>query len=179
MWVRDVDFVPRPRNRGHGDHKPHPLHVRKLAEIERCRVEAAEFVGSLTARDLDLFALGLYAGEGAKTDDRVSMANTNSLYLRVFVTWLRGHFGIDESRLRCRLYLHKGLDLSDATAYWSAVLDIPAVQFQKPYRAVADPSRRHAKHAKGCATVVYSCATTHRRVMARIEAVTSLLDLPG
>lgn len=39
-WVRDVDFVPKPRNRGHASQHPHPLHVRKLAEIERCRVEA-------------------------------------------------------------------------------------------------------------------------------------------
>ena len=40
VWVRDVEFVPKPRNRGHESHRPHPLHVRKLAEIERCRVEA-------------------------------------------------------------------------------------------------------------------------------------------
>ena len=41
VWVRDVDFVPKPRNRGHSGQQPHPLHVKKLAEIERCRVEAA------------------------------------------------------------------------------------------------------------------------------------------
>ena len=51
LWVRDVDFVPRPRNRGHRTVKPHPLHVAKLAEIERCRVEGLERIGTLSERE--------------------------------------------------------------------------------------------------------------------------------
>lgn len=179
VWVRDVEFVAKPRNRGHSGHQPHPLRVRKLEEIERCRAEADELFSSLTGRERDLFALGLYAGEGEKTDGRVSMANTNPVYLRVFVTWLREQFAVDTSRLRVRLYLHDGLDLEAANKFWSEVLDIPMTQFHAPYRASPDVTRRRAKHRRGCATVSYSCAFTHRRVMARIEAVTSLFDRPG
>ena len=50
VWVRDVEFVARPRNRGHSGHQPHPLHLRKLQEIERCRTEADELFETLTAR---------------------------------------------------------------------------------------------------------------------------------
>jgi len=179
VWVRDVDFVPKPRNRGHSSHQPHPLHVKKLAEIERCKAEADQLFARLTPRERDLFALGLYAGEGEKSDKRVSMANTNPVYLRVFVTWLREEFVVDEARLRVRLYLHDGLDVDESNEFWSVSLAIPLGQFQKPYRAEANETRRRAKHVRGCATVAYSCALTHRRVMARIEAVTSLFDLPG
>jgi hypothetical protein len=179
VWVRDVDFTPRPRNRGHARHQPHPLHQRKLADIEQCRIEAASEFCSMSDRDRNLFSLGLYAGEGAKSGNRVSMANTNAAYLRSFVTWLRTEFDVDETRLRARLYLHEGLDLGAATRFWSDALGIPVPQFHRPYRAPADASRRRAKHPFGCATVVYSCASTHRRVMARIEAVTSQFDLPG
>ena len=77
VWVRDVVFVPKPRNRGHAGQKPHPLRVRKLEEIERCRAEADVLFVRLTPRERDLFALGLYAGEGEKSGERVSMANTN------------------------------------------------------------------------------------------------------
>jgi hypothetical protein len=179
VWVRDVEFTPRPRNRGHSGHQPHPLHLKKLAEIEQCRAEAeAEYLG-MSADHLDAFALGLYAGEGAKTPGAVSMANTNPLLLRLFVDWLRRSFEIDEDRLRARLYLHDGLDLEAATAYWSAATSIPERQFQRAYRAVADPSRRHTKHERGCLTIVYHCSVTHRRVMARIAAITSRFDLPG
>ena len=107
------------------------------------------------------------------------MANTNPLYLRVFVTWLREQFDVDHSRLRVRLYLHDGLDLQAANEFWSEALAILTPQFHVPYRASPDPTRRRAKHPFGCATVSYSCAFTHRRVMARIEAVTSPFDLPG
>ena len=173
VWVRDVDFVPKPRNRGHSSHQPHPLHVKKLAEIERCKAEAEAVVGPLTDRDLRMFVLGLYAGEGSKTGRSVSMANTNPVLLRCFITWLRREFEIDESRLRVKLYLHEGLDLDVSTTHWSSLLDIPEEQFRQPYRAVSDPSRRRAKHVHGCATVLYSCTITHRRVMAMIEAITS------
>ena len=173
VWVRDVEFVARPRNRGHSGHQPHPLHLRKLQEIERCRTEADELFETLTPEGLRLFALGLYAGEGSKTQGTVSMANTNARFLRAFVTWLRSEFELDESRLRVKLYLHEGLDLAESTAYWSRVLEIPESQFRRPYRAIDDPSRRRAKHIFGCATVLYSCTITHRRVMAMIEAITS------
>jgi hypothetical protein len=179
VWVRDVEFAPKPRNRGHAGHQPHPLHVKKLAEIERCRAEAEAKYREMSDEQLDAFALGLYAGEGAKTPGAVSMANTNPLLLRLFVDWLRRKFDIQEDRLRARLYLHQGLDLDEATAYWSAVTSIPEAQFQRPYRAVADPSRRHTKHEHGCLTIVYHCSVTHRRVMASVAAITSRFDLPG
>jgi hypothetical protein len=153
--------------------------VRKLAEIERCRIEAEAKYRAMSDEQLDAFALGLYAGEGAKTPGAVSMANTNPLLLRLFVDWLRRNFDIEEDRLRARLYLHQGLDLDKATAYWSAATSIPAAQFQRPYRAVADPSRRHTKHELGCLTIVYHCSVTHRRVMASVAAITSRFDLPG
>jgi transcriptional regulator with XRE-family HTH domain len=178
-WVRDVAFTPKPRNRGHVDQQPHPLHLKKIAEIERCRIEAEAAFGILTERDRDLFVLGLYAGEGAKTGSHVSMANTNPSYLRTFVAWLREEIGVDEARLRARLYLHEGLDLDAATCFWSDALDIPISQFHRPYRAPANESRRRAKHRYGCATVIYSSVSVHRRVMARIEAVASHFDFPG
>jgi transcriptional regulator with XRE-family HTH domain len=178
-WVRDVEFVPKPRNRGHASHKPHPLTVKKQAEIERCRAEAAATIGELSERDLAMFCLGLYAGEGSKTRGTIGFANTNPIYLAMTVAWLRSQFQIDESRLRAKVYLHEGLDLEAAQAFWSMVLDIPVDQFSKPYRAAADPTRRTSKHANGCATLLYSCSLTHRRVMAMIEAVTSSFAIPG
>jgi len=179
VWVRAVEFVPKPRNRGHPSHQPHPLTIRKQAEIERCRAEAAVTIGQLSDRDLMMFSLGLYAGEGAKTRGTIGFANTNPIYIAVMVAWLRMQFDIEESRLRAKVYLHDGLDLDAAEAFWSRVLEIPLNQFSKPYRAVADPTRRTGKHANGCATVLYSCSLTHRRVMAMIEAITSSFAIPG
>jgi transcriptional regulator with XRE-family HTH domain len=178
-WVRDVQFVPKPRNRGHAEHRPHPLHVRKLAEIERCRVEAEALIGTLSERDLTMFCLALYAGEGSKTEGAVKFANTSPTLSRVFITWLRQVFDVDETRLRVTLYLHSDLDLDAANEFWSSALSVPIGQFPKPYRAQADSTMRNNRHIHGCATIGYSCRLTHRRVMAMIEAVTSPFALPG
>jgi len=180
LWVRDVDFVPRPRNRGHPRNAPHPMRVEKLAQLERCRVDASEWAQRVTGRERFAYGLALYAGEGFKTDGRgLGMANTSDAVLRFFVWWLRRFFEIDESRLRVRIYLHEGLDLVAATRYWVDALAIPERQFTKPYRAAQRGSFRHAKHVMGCPSVRYADSHLQRRVMAMIEAISSVADLPG
>ena len=66
-----------------------------------------------------------------------------------------------------------------AMAYWSARTGIPEAQFAKPYRAVPDPSIRHAKHVHGCVAVGYSCSATHRSVMGLVRALLSDGAIPG
>lgn len=175
LWVRDVEFAPRPRNRGHPAGPQHPMRLRKEAEIERCREEAAVWVGSLSDRDLSMFALGLYAGEGSKTDGSVIFANTNSDFVRAFMLWLRHQFPIDERRVRLRVYLHADLDLEAATDFWTGVTGVPSTQVRKPYRAMADETHRTNRHQYGCISIVYHDAFVHRSVMAMIAAITSRL----
>jgi hypothetical protein len=155
------------------------MRLRKEAEIERCRLEAVDFIGTVSERDRLMYALALYAGEGGKRDDKILFANNDPDLVRVFLGWLRRQFEIDESRLRMRLYLHADLDLEAALRFWSDATQIPGSQFQKPYRAVADNSIRSNRHVNGCAGVVYSSKLVHRRVMAMIAAVTSSLVNPG
>jgi hypothetical protein len=71
----------------------------------------------LSVRELLLFGVALYLGEGFKGDGHVGLANTDPDLLRVFVTWLRHVFSIDETRLRVRLYLDAGLDLEAAKRF--------------------------------------------------------------
>jgi hypothetical protein len=179
LWVRDVEFVPRPHNRGHPTMKPHPLHVARLAEIERCRREGSEQIGQLSEREFLVLGLALYAGEGSKTRNDISFANGDPRMILTFVTWLRRCFDVDESRLRVKLYLHEGLDLEGAIRSWSDLTGIPRTQFTKPYRARADPTIRHTKHLMGCPGIAYRSASMHRRVMGLIEAVLSPTALPG
>jgi transcriptional regulator with XRE-family HTH domain len=50
VWVRDVEFTAKPRNRGHRSQTPHSMHLAKLAEIERCDVDGVESVATLSER---------------------------------------------------------------------------------------------------------------------------------
>ena len=178
LWVRDVAFTPSKRRTG-ARRRPHLAHDRKLREIEECDAEGCRRIGTL-AEDAFLAAgVALYAGEGAKGEGAVKFANTNSGIMRFFCTWLRRSFAIDETRLRVHLYLHQGLDLERANAFWAEVTGIPVAQFTKPYRAVPDAGIRHTKHQFGCATVVYGCTRTHREIMGLIRALLSSEAIPG
>ncbi|HWM21534.1 MAG TPA: hypothetical protein VNO51_17705 [Ilumatobacteraceae bacterium] len=178
LWVRDVEFVPNPRRRTRPP-RVSSLHFRKIEEIERADAAAIECVGRMNDRELYLVGVALYLGEGFKRDGQVGMANTDPSVLRLFLTWLRRCFSIDESRLRVRLYLHEGLDLDAAELFWSDLLEIPRSQFRAPYRAVADPTRRRSKHVYGCPAVTYCHSTTHRSVMGLVRALSSTVALPG
>jgi hypothetical protein len=119
LWVRDVAFEPLPRVTRGRRRTPNALQRRKQAEIDRLLEEGRARIGALSERELLVAGVALYAGEGAKRDDAVRFANTDPRMINFFCSWLRHFFKVDESRLRVRLYLHEGLDLAEANAYWS------------------------------------------------------------
>ncbi len=119
LWTRDVDFVPRrgraaPRRRG-----PNRLQRAKQEEIERLVRDGQARIASLSEREHLVAGIALYAGEGSKRDGTVSFANSDPRMIAFFCAWLRRFFDIDEPRLRVKLYLHEGLDLEEAIAFWS------------------------------------------------------------
>jgi transcriptional regulator with XRE-family HTH domain len=172
VWVRDVVFDPKPRQRPQF-RNPSSLHLKKLAEIEAADEWGRQRIGCLTDDAFLAAGVALYAGEGAKTDHSVKFANTDPAMIAFFCRWLRTFFDIDESRLRVSVYLHDGLDLDAAEAHWSTVTGVPRGQFRAPYRARADASIRTTKHVFGCCYVVYSCSRTHRRIMGLVRALLS------
>jgi hypothetical protein len=179
LWVRDVEFSPLPRPPRGRRRDPNALQRRKRAEIDRLVEEGRARIGRLSEREFLVAGVALYAGEGSKGDGRVRFVNSDPRMVVFFCAWLRHFYEIDESRLRLALYLHQGLDLSAAMAYWSACTDIPESQFTKPYRAVPDPSIRHAKHVHGCVAVGYSCSATHRSIMGLVSALLGDAVTPG
>jgi hypothetical protein len=179
LWVRDVEFqalVGSPRGRRRD---PNALQRRRQAEIDRLLEEGRVRIGRLSEREFLVAGVALYAGEGAKRDGSVLFANSDPRMVAFFCSWLRHFFQIDESRLRVRLYLHQGLDLAAAVAFWSELTGIPPSQFHKPYRATPDPTIRHAKHVHGCVGVRYSCSVTHRSIMGLVAALLGDAVTPG
>ncbi|HEV3013264.1 MAG TPA: hypothetical protein VG499_08325 [Actinomycetota bacterium] len=179
LWVRDVEFSPLPRPPRGRRRDPNALQRRKRAEIDRLVEEGRAQIGRLSEREFLVAGVALYAGEGAKRDGAVKFANSDPRMIAFYCAWLRRFFEIDEARLRVRLYLHEGLDLDASVAFWSELTGIPPSQFQKPYRAVPDPSIRRAKHVHGCVSIDYSCSATHRSIMGLVRALLGGAVIPG
>jgi transcriptional regulator with XRE-family HTH domain len=172
LWVRDVEFEPKPRQRP-VFRNPSTLHLKKLAEIEAMNEWGRARIGRLSDDAFLAAGAALYAGEGAKAEGNVKFANTDPAMVAFFCRWLRTFFEIDEGRLRVQVYLHEGLDLDAAESFWSTVTDVPRTQFRKPYRAAADASIRRAKHVNGCCYVSYGCSRSHRKIMGLVRALLS------
>ena len=109
----------------------------------------------------------------------MAFTNSDPRMIALFCKWLRQFFAPPEERLRARLYLHEGLDVIAATTYWSQVTGIPELQFHRPYRAVADPSIRRAKHPMGCLSVVLSSSAAHRMIMGLVDALLPSMSHSG
>jgi hypothetical protein len=179
LWARDVPFQPsllrtKARRRG-----PNVLQRRKQEEIDRLRAEGIARIGCLNRKQFLVAGAAAYAGEGGKTQSQVTFTNSDPRLVAFFCAWLREFFDIDESRLSLYLYLHAGLDLDDALAFWSVVTGIPVAQFGKPYRARPDPTIRKAKRPYGCVRVVYCCSRTHRAVLGLVDALLASTSIPG
>ena len=177
-WARDVEFTSSKRRYG-ARRRPNKLHDAKVRQIEELNQEGLDRLGTLSAEAFFAAGVALYAGEGSKTDGSVRFANTDPGMVRFFCAWLRSNFEIDESRLRVRVYLHQGLDLDAAEAFWARVTRVPPYQFGKAYRAVADRTIRRNKHEYGCVYVEYGCSKTHRRIMGLVRALLSSGAIPG
>jgi transcriptional regulator with XRE-family HTH domain len=178
LWVRDVPFTPSKRRHG-AQRRRHPQRVAKLKQIRELDAAGRDLIGRLDESAFLVAGVALYAGEGAKRDASVTFANSDPGMIRLHCAWLRRFFEVDEARLRVRVYLHQGLDLEAAEAFWSELTAVPRSQFHAPYRAIADPSIRRNKHENGCATVVYSCTKTHREIMGLVRALLSSDAIPG
>jgi hypothetical protein len=117
LWVRDVPYTPTLRLRGPHRH-PHPAHEAKLRQIEELNRQGKARLGVLTDEAFFAAGVALYAGEGSKTDGEVRFSNSDPAMVRLFCAWFRRFFDVDETRMRGRLYLHQGLALSAAEAFW-------------------------------------------------------------
>ena len=92
LWVRDVMFDPKPRQRPTFV-SPNPLHLAKLAQIEEMNRWGRERIDVLSDDAFHAAGVALYAGEGAKRDHCVNFANADPkddpLLLRVVSSLLR------------------------------------------------------------------------------------------
>jgi len=86
----------------------------------------------LADNPLFLIGLGIYWGEGDKTDNgRVAVINTDPELLRIVVNFYRQCLGISDSILRIGLFLYEDIDRNVAIAFWSDKLKVSPQQFIK------------------------------------------------
>ncbi len=88
----------------------------------------------LTKKEIFLFGLGIYWGEGTKRQmSELSISNTDPNLINLFIYWLEQSFNISRKKIKILLRLYGDMDIDKETIYWSKTLNIPICQFNRPY----------------------------------------------
>lgn len=123
----------------------------------------------LTKKEERLKTVGLvlYWGEGAKKNKngQINFTNSDSVMIKIFVSFLRSIYCINESKLRCHLYCFESQNIQSEINYWANITSIPAKQFIKPYIAT-NKTPSHAKITHGVCHIVYSDKRLFDLIMA-------------
>ena len=88
----------------------------KRESQERARREARELVKDISRRDLFMFGLGLYLGEGNKTHGLTRIVNSSPDVIRVAITWF-SELGVRKSQFFLTMHLYPDSDIESCRAY--------------------------------------------------------------
>lgn len=102
----------------------------------------------------------------------VDVTNTNPEIIKVFLSFLRKDIGIDESRLKLQLQIHKGDDEELLETFWSKITDIPKRRFTK---TIIRPTGNKIGKSKGTCKVRYSDKTTYHKIKSLSEEILRLV----
>lgn len=103
----------------------------KEATLSQARLLAEEDIGALSQRDVFMLGLGLYIGEGAKTNTTTGFVNSNPDTVRFAVRWFVEACGLAKENLSLRMHLYPDTDESEALSFWSQLTGVPSHQFNK------------------------------------------------
>ncbi len=98
--------------------------------IQEIRKTAIKEVGGINQRDLFMFGLGLYMGEGCKTNGQIRVMNSDPRIIRATIAWFR-MLGVEKRQIKLRLHLYPDSDVKQSLQFWSRTISIPLSQFQK------------------------------------------------
>lgn len=128
----------------------------------------------LTKRDLFMFGLGLYWGEGSKRiDGSIVISNTNPAVIKFFINWVEKTLKISRDRLSIQLQLYSDMNITEEVNFWSGELKIPLLQFIRPYIKKNTGARINHKGSFGHGTcnAKLSSVTLWNEIMMSLKVV--------
>jgi hypothetical protein len=124
----------------------------KRQSITEAKMRAGKDIQELTKRDIFMLGIGLYIGEGSKTQNIIRLVNTDARVINLFIRWLAS-LGYAKHGLAIRIHLYPDSNVAEAESYWAQKTGLLPNQFQKACidaRAQKD-RKRSGTHSYGTA----------------------------
>ncbi|MCX6718244.1 MAG: helix-turn-helix domain-containing protein [Candidatus Staskawiczbacteria bacterium] len=108
-------------------------HTQKIEEIAEMKNLAEKDLGKITKRDFWFLGIGLYSGEGSKSNEQIRFSNSNPEMIKIAVIWFKKICNLKNKNLNPFVHLYPDNDIEETLNYWSKVTGIPKKQFGKTY----------------------------------------------
>lgn len=101
----------------------------KLESLNLIKSEVKKHLLPLSQRDLHMFGLGIYLGEGTKVASGLRIVNSDPAVIKISLLWLMKIYKVPKNHIFIRLHLYPDLNEIAAISYWSKLTGIPKNQF--------------------------------------------------
>lgn len=164
LWLRDIKLSLQAEKRLEerrviGQYKSRASILAKAEKQKNIRLKRAQQTLSnlIISKELAMLCCSLlFWCEGNKgTNDRfVRFTNSDPKLVKLFLSFLRTGFAIDETKFRILMHLHTYHDEIKQKNFWSKNTNIPSSQFHKTYWKLNTGKKKH-KDYQGCIAISY------------------------
>jgi hypothetical protein len=92
--------------------------AKKRKSIKDAHVLAVKDIGVFNKRDLFMLGLGIYIGEGSKTNNIIRVVNSDPKIIRTMILWFKKVYGLQNINFSIRIHLYPDSNLAKATTFW-------------------------------------------------------------
>ncbi|MAJ97430.1 hypothetical protein CL644_00950 [bacterium] len=140
IWVRDIVLTSEQKQKlTKKGHSFEIIEKRRKTRLLNASTErkkdidrAIRDITHISDENLKYLGIGLYWGEGAKTNrSRVEFYNSDPRLIKIMMIFFKRICKVPKEKFREHTFLHPHLDAKAAENYWSNISKIPLSQFQK------------------------------------------------
>ena len=160
-------------------------HSQKISEIKEMKQLAEKELGKMTKRELWILGIGLYLGEGCKSNEMIGFSNSDSKIIKIMVKWFKYACHLQNKNFNPYIHIYPDNSIKKTINYWAKITGIPQRQFGKPVIDVRANKSKSKKRSLPYGTIylrIRSCGEKdfgrrlHRRIMGWIESAVKQIN---
>jgi hypothetical protein len=137
---------------------------------------ASEEIGNLSKKDIKMIMVGLYWGEGSKSDNRFVFSNSDPGMVQLLVQGLQNVWKIHKKDFICRVLINK-IHITredEVLRFWHDLLELHLEQFRSTTFVKVKPKKEYENYNRYFGTLKVSIRKSshlHSHFMGLIDAV--------
>lgn len=152
----------------------------KRKSINDAGEQALKDIGKFTKRDLFMYGIGLYTGEGSKTGGLVRVVNSDPKIIKTSIFWFREILNLQNTCFSVRIHSYPDNNQEEVILFWMKQTGLPRSSFLKTWIDVRVDKKRknYGKLPYGTAHLTVKSGGQKnagsfllRRILALIEIV--------